>query len=168
MGKFDALVEDIIRRETGGRPNGGYTNDPSDSGGRTQYGIAETHNPDLWADGKVTLEEAKARFERKYIRFPKFDQIPDSHHALRHQLIDWSVTSGHFLVIQHLQKVLGTKQDGILGPQTLGLLSTTDPAVVNNALVKERVKMYGRIPVARPSQLKYLIGWLDRALDFLV
>lgn len=156
------FIDDIIEREGGST----VTNDPADKGGRTQYGVSEKSNPEAWTDGKVTAEEARAIFETKYIKGPGFDKVQDI--RLREQLADWGVNSGPYVAIQGLQRVVGAEIDGVLGPETLGLVNgAPDASQVGNRVVAERVKMFGRIVKRDPSQLKWLNGWLDRALSFL-
>jgi lysozyme family protein len=159
MSLVDQIIDDVIRRE------GGYSNNPADRGGRTKYGITERDHPDLWADGDVTLDEARSRFYSRYVITPGFDKISDPH--LMAQLVDFGVNSGPFIAIQKLQIVLGTKSDGVLGPKTIAALSHRDSREVGNLLVGERVKMLGRICVRDKSQITFLNGWLNRATEFL-
>jgi lysozyme family protein len=153
-------IDDVIRRE------GPETNDPSDHGGRTAFGISEAANPEAWADGHVSEAEAREIYERKYVKWPKFDHIHEP--FLRGQLIDFGVNSGPQVAIMKLQEVLGLESDGVIGPDTLNAIDKWDGRILNNRLVGERVKMIGRIVQRSPSQLKYLSGWLNRALEFLV
>ena len=159
MPTTDDIITEIIRKE------GDPTNDPNDSGGRTQFGISETANPEAWADGHVTEAEAREIYERKYVIGPRFDQIPDVY--LRAQLIDFGVNSGPAVAIMKLQEILHVTVDGWIGPETLGALTQVHPEAVNNELVKSRVMMICRIVQKNPSQLRYLLGWAKRALEFL-
>lgn len=168
---INKIVDDIIDEETpDDNPNtpqderAVVTNDPTDKGGRTQWGIAEHANPAAWADGKVTEAEARAIYVRKYIA--PFNGLQD--HLAFPALVDWGVTSGPGLVVQNLQRVVGTKVDAKLGPQTLAAIQGFDPRLLANRMVAERVKMIGRIVKRDPSQLKYINGWLDRVLGFLI
>lgn len=154
------VIGDIIKRE------GPETNDPVDKGGRTAYGISETSNPEAWKDGKVTEAEARSIYESKYVKGPGFDKITDP--QLRNQLIDYGVNSGPAVAIIKLQQILGVEQDGVLGQATLAALKTLHPEDANNCLVAARVRMIGKIVSKNPSQIKFLNGWLDRALQFLV
>jgi lysozyme family protein len=160
------IISDILVREGGSK----VTNDPSDSGGRTQYGIAERSNPGAWFDGKVTEEEARAIYTTKYVVAPGFDKVPDP--QLQAQLVDFGVNSGPFIATQKLQEILKVSADGKLGPMTLAALCNVafqhPSGWVNNQLVAARVKMFGKIVVKNPSQLKFLNGWLNRALEFIV
>lgn len=155
----DNIIDDILKRE------GPLTNDPTDAGGRTEFGISEHSNPAAWADGKVTEEEARVIYQRKYVDFPKFNLISDK--QLREQLIDFGVTSGPMVAIQKLQTILHVDVDGVIGTQTLAALTTIHPEDVNNALVAARIKMIGQIVSKNPSQLKFLNGWLNRAVEWL-
>jgi lysozyme family protein len=155
----DDIITGILIRE------GPATNDPNDRGGRTAFGISEAANPEAWADGKVTEAEARAIYERKYVKIPGFDKIKDR--QLRTQLIDFGVNSGPMVAIMKLQAIVGADVDGILGPQTLESVGLMIADEINSALVAERVKMIGRIVTKNPSQLRFLNGWLARAVQFL-
>jgi lysozyme family protein len=154
------IISDVLRRE-----GATETNDPLDGGGRTHYGISEVHEPEAWTDGTVTEAEAREIYHRKYVRGPGFDRIPD--HALRAQLIDFGVNSGPMIAIMKLQAIVHADVDGVLGPQTLGLLAQMHPEAVSNELVKARMLMICRIVQKNPSQIKYLAGWASRILEFL-
>jgi lysozyme family protein len=158
---IEDVIGDIIEREGGSK----VTNDPADGGGRTQYGISERSNPEAWADNKVTEEEARAIYVRKYVEGPHFDLVTDP--LLRAQLIDFGVNSGPAVAIMKLQEILQVEVDGKLGPETLGALSQVHPDDINNLLAGSRVRMIGRIVQKNPSQLKFLSGWLNRATEFL-
>src|SRR3990167_315149 len=159
---IDAIISGVIERE------GVETNDPSDKGRRTKFGISEKSNPEAWKDGDVSEEEAREIYTRKYVVWPKFNLIPLSHSALQAQLIDFGVNSGPFIAIQKLQTILGVEADGIIGPNTLKAIEEENPFILNNKLVKERVLMNCRIVKKDPSQLKYLVGWVNRAFEFFM
>lgn len=146
---------------------GTVTNDPLDTGGRTQWGVSERSNPQAWADGAVTEAEARKIFLKKYVVFPRFNRLPASYENLRDQLIDYGFNSGPNLAIQKLQEILNEKADGIIGPKTLLAIRRHDPITLNNKLVAARIRMIGRIVQKAPSQSRFINGWLDRALSFL-
>jgi lysozyme family protein len=162
MDSFDSIIDEILIREGGGK----VTNDPTDSGGKTQWGISEKSNPEAWKDGKVTEQEARDIYFKKYVKGPGFDKIIDSN--LQAQLVDFGVNSGPAIAIKKLQGAMKLfEQDGILGPNTLDNVRNWDPKVLNNLLVVARVKMICQIVKKNPSQLVYLNGWVERALSFL-
>ena len=107
------FINEIIEREGGSTE----TNDPDDSGGRTKYGISENAHPEAWADGDVTLPEAREIYQRVYILAEHFDKIANL--PLQHQVVDFGVPHGADKATRLLQQVLGVSIDGELGPQTL-------------------------------------------------
>ncbi|SRR5258708_29561702 len=155
----DSEINEILQRE------GGFVNNPLDRGGPTAFGIAKVSNPDAWKNGPPTADEARAIYRKKYVEGPKFDQIQDP--QLQAQLVDFGVNSGPAVAIQKLQQIVGVQVDGVLGPATLTAVSQLHPEDVSNHLVALRVKMIGQIVSKNPTQLRFLNGWLDRALQFL-
>lgn len=155
------IISDIEQREGGGV----VTHDPADGGGRTQYGISERSNPEAWADGHVTEEEARAIYLRKYVHAPGFDKLPA---ILQPVCIDWGVVSGPQHVTGELQSLVGVPVDHLLGPATLGALPTTPEGLrrLTNQLVSARIAQVGRIVAKDGSQAKFVSGWLNRALEF--
>lgn len=157
------LIDAVIRREGGSTA----TNDPQDGGGRTQYGISEWSFPKAWADGKVTEQEAREIYLQKFVVGPGFSLIPPSHARVQAVLVDWGVNSGPMIAIQNLQRLLVVPVDGVFGQGTLAALVKADAGVLANKLCRERVKMIVRVVQRSPSQLKFLGGWIERALSFL-
>jgi len=154
---INAIIDHILEAE------GPASNDPLDRGGATAFGISQRSNPEAWKNGPPTLSQARDIYFQKYVVGPGFDKIGDP--ALMAQLVDFGVTSGPMIAIQKLQGVLGITIDGVLGPDTLQSIQTLPN--VSNALVGARVKMICQLVVKNPSQLKFLVGWVNRAFEFL-
>jgi lysozyme family protein len=144
---------------------GGYVNDPADAGGETKYGISKRAHPDLDIKN-LTKEQASQILINDYIVEPGFNDLAPG--SLRDQLIDFGYHSGPSAAIRTLQAVLGVPVDGVLGPSTRVALQRWDPIRLNNALVKARVVKLAALVQAKPQNLKFIKGWLIRALDFLV
>lgn len=167
------LIQEILLRETDPKHPDAITNDPDDSGGRTQYGISEKANPEVWKDGVVTPEERQEVYFQKYIA--PFKAISDG--PLLHQLVDFGVTSGTETSIRTLQQLVGVAADGIIGPRTLSavenypsgvLFGTPVPGAVllNLAFRDARTMFYAAVAKRRPKDLKFLLGWLRRVQEF--
>ena len=163
---------DIIIRNEGGEKE---TNDPSDSGGRTKYGISEKSHPEAWADGDVSYWEAREIYERIYILSEHFDLIPDE--TLKHQVIDFGVTAGPDTAAHLLQQIVGVTIDGNIGPKTINaivnypagkLFGVMVPGIVllNLAFRDARTIFYVTLAKKRPKDLKYVLGWVKRAQEF--
>lgn len=159
-----AINNDITHEEQleGGNT---LTNNPADAGGRTIYGISERANPDLWVNGPPSEAQARQRFMDRYVVGTGIVNVSDP--RLQAQLLDYSITSGPSVAISKVQEILKLRIDGIIGPQTLAVLATKDPRKTNNSLVIARVMMICRLVQAKPSQLQFLAGWCDRAMQFL-
>lgn len=153
------IIDKIIQEE------GPPTNDPLDKGGPTAYGISQASNPQAWKNGPPTEAQARAIYEAKYVQGPGFDKVTDQ--QLRNQLVDFGVNSGPVVAIQKLQGVLQVPVDGVLGPETILALSKAHPEDIANHLVATRVKMICQFVEKNPSQIKFLTGWVNRALQFL-
>lgn len=162
------IISKVIEDEGGDK----VTNDPNDSGGRTQYGIAEASNPEAWADDVVTEAEARAIYTLKYITKPGFDKISDP--FLQESLIECGVMSGPQTAVRILQRALNVAVDGQLGPATLTAVQNFPSCKVfgcevpgsvalNLAFQKARVLHYARIVQQAPKNLKFLYGWQLRA-----
>lgn len=143
---------------------GGYVNDPDDRGGETKFGVSKRHHPDIDIKN-LTREKARDILVNEYIVAPGFDTLTPG--VLRDQLIDYGYHSGPPQAIRSLQQILGVEVDGKLGPGTRAALLKGDALKLNTALVKKRVEFLSDIIIRRPANLKFLRGWMKRALSFL-
>lgn len=159
---IDKIIDEVIEVEGGSK----VSNASADRGGRTQYGVSEVSHPEAWEDGKVTEQEARDIYWKKYVVGPGFDKI--TFQPLQHQLVDFGVNSGPLVAVRKLQEILGVKVDGDLGPKTLAKLEDSDLKAVNNQLMVSRVRMLGKIVSKNRSQAEWINGWLIRATSFLL
>ena len=112
---FDKAFEIIIGHE------GGYVNDPRDPGGETKYGISKRAYPN--EDIKnLTLDRAKFLYKRDYWDVVEAESIPG---AARLMVFDCAVNTGVGMAKKLLQRAVGTKDDGIIGPKTRAAISNT-------------------------------------------
>jgi lysozyme family protein len=153
------MIVALLKRE------GGYTNDPQDSGGETKFGISKRQFPHLDIRN-LTEEQAIEIYQRLYLDGPKISSLPT---YLQPVMLDFAVNSGPMCAIQKLQKVLGVTEDGVIGPETLSKIDLTyaDQRWLVNAVIAERVKMICSVVIKAPKQLKFLRGWVNRAFEFL-
>lgn len=164
----ESIITDIIRRES---PK--YTNDPLDSGGPTKYGItqrtlAQYRGRPVTADEVRVLEEPEVRLIYRTTYVEPFSFIKDE--ELKALLADCAVLHGQRRAVQWLQKAVGTAVDGVLGPETRKAGAALDgPRTrdIQKATVRERVRFIANIVQSNPSQVKWLEGWLNRAMEFI-
>lgn len=117
---FQAAITNTIGAgpEAGGW-EGGYTNDPNDPGGETNFGISKRSYPN---------EDIKnmTRGHAMQIYFSDFwtpihgDSMPE---FLAMNVFDEAVNTGVGEAIHLMQKVLGVISDGKIGPQTLAAMT---------------------------------------------
>lgn len=136
----------------------GYVNDPDDAGGETKFGVAKNANPDLDITN-LTWEQAKDVYYNKYWIAGKCHQLP-SRVAVLH--FDGCVNHGPRSAAKFLQRALGVQDDGVIGPATLDAAEQADEFELCMAISQERAKFYQNIVRNKPSQAKFLKGWLRR------
>ena len=132
MSDFDKAFELVVAQE------GGYSNDPRDSGGETKWGISKQAYPtvDVY---NLTLQEAKELYRSDFWMKVHGDQIP---YPLNVFVFDSAVNQGVVPAIKMLQKAIGVAQDGILGRDTLGALGRKFGGEVMALYMAERVMRY--------------------------
>lgn len=189
MMSFENALEHMLEFE------GGYVNDPDDSGGETFRGISRRNWP-AWpgwdlidrvkASGATTAKLINARFagdaemERLVADFYRvnfwrpFEKLglPD---RLAEKMFDTAVNMGVGRAAKLLQTavnalgpVVKLVVDGAIGPRTLdalGLILDTPAGEgrVLAAYAEAQADHYRAIVRGKPSQEKYLKGWLRRA-----
>ena len=167
---LDRILDELMARE------GGFSDDPSDRGGATKYGItaATLGNWRGWMRPATAAEvqaltrvEAKAIYIARYIEQPGFTTANVRDEALRVALIDAGVHCGPATAVKWLQRGLGVKADGVLGRQTIDALSKSDAVLARTGLVKARCLHYGQLVRDDATQRRFIVGWLSRALSFL-
>ena len=167
---------------------GGYSNDPADRGGETNYGITYNTLNDAknkgWIPFNVTiqniqLEHAKIIYKKGYWDVVQADSLP---HPLDLIMFDSAVNHGPNAAVKLLQKSLNTllpytelKVDGIIGPLTLRAVRDYEglqdaPGSHNKSNIRylcidvlmNRIELYLSIVLNNKSQEKFLKGWLNR------
>ena len=118
MSAFDRAFDRTIGHE------GGYSEDPHDRGGKTKYGISQRAYPneDIAA---LTLERAKTLYQRDYWRKIRGDELPEE---VALPLFDAAVNHGVKTAIRMMQRAVGVRDDGVIGPRTLEAAHLIEPA----------------------------------------
>jgi len=128
MTKFERAFAELIGNE------GGYKRDARDrmdwtSGiiglGQllgTKYGLSAGTYPHLDIPN-ITLEQAQAIYKTEWWDKFKGDYFP---YELGFQMFDSEVNHGHSMGIKFLQRALGVKDDGVIGPVTIAAIGKYD------------------------------------------
>lgn len=126
---FDRAFVDLLGHE------GGYSNNPADPGGETNWGITVAvarENGYVGAMKDMDQNVAKIIYSKKYW-LPTFDDLP---YNVAFQVFDAAVNSGVGQAIRWLQRAAGVADDGKIGPVTVAAVLAMDPvklAVLFNA-----------------------------------
>lgn len=164
---------------------GGYSNDPRDSGGETILGISRKNWPDLdlWRivdklktempfDGRRLAEHITKRINDNALamdmieafyreNFWRYDNIVSQ--AVANKVFDYAVNMGPrnaTMVLQRALRACGIPigDDGILGPETIKAANAADPQMLLVGLRSEAAGYYRKI-----GKSAFINGWLNRA-----
>lgn len=152
---------------------GGFANDPADRGGATNKGVTlVTFEAYCKAKSlpRPNVERLKHMTDGEWLDILKTmfwdrwqaDKIKSQ--KLANILVDWVWGSGVY-GIKIPQRILGVKQDGIVGNKTLEALNAQDPDKLFQVIYEARKKYLNDITISRPINKRFLKGWLNRLED---
>lgn len=137
---FDAAFNLLIKHE------GGFSDHSADPGGKTRYGITEAVAREVGYRGdmrELPLDLAKRIYKDKYWDTVKAEQLPAS---VRYTVFDAAVNSGPSQSVKWLQRALGVKDDGVIGPQTLAAANAGNPDSLKMRLLGQRLRFMAGLP----------------------
>lgn len=170
MADFEKAIANVISHE------GGYVWAEHDSGGETNFGITDKLDglidrmADVDGDGdgdvlifNLSKEQAKQIYKREFWNKIQGDLINDQQVA--NIVFDAFVNSGK-VALKQLQQVIGVDADGSIGPKTLDTLNYASPMLVFNSFKDARIRFYKALVDRKPTQKKFLKGWINRINSF--
>lgn len=165
----DRIINEIIRVE------GGYVNDPRDSGGETNFGITVAVARENGYNGHMRDMPRSVAFDiysAKYWGAVRGDDLVELSEAVAEEVVDTSVNMGPGRAGKFLQRALnvltdaGLKVDGAVGPATLGALQgylvrrKSDDATLVKALNCLQGAYYIDLAERREKDRAFIYGWL--------
>lgn len=156
MANFKPALKKVLKHE------GGYSNHPLDAGGSTNKGITQkTYNYYYEGDVKnITDEQVETIYKIGYWNKIKGDNIISQ--SVAELLFDYAVNSGSKTAIIKVQRLVGVKDDGLMGPKTIDAINKKNPKTLFNELHDVRVAYYKQIVANKPSQKVFYNGWKNR------
>jgi lysozyme family protein len=154
---------------------GGWSDHPNDKGGKTNMGVTletwkscgydKDGDHDIDADDLklITKDDATELLRKYYWNRWQADLIKNQ--SIANLLVDWVWASGKWGIIIP-QRILGVKQDGLVGAQTINALNAASQQVLFKQLWDARVDFILNICQRDPSQNTFKRGWLNRLNDF--
>ena len=148
---FDIAFDRLLGHE------GGYSDDPKDPGGETNWGVSKRAYPNVDIKG-LTKQGAMQIYLKDY-----WEPLGPAHPAVKFQVFDFAVNGGLMTGLRKLQSAIGVADDGHWGPHSAEALAAME---VNDVLLrfnKERLRYYTSLrqwPV-------YGKGWTNRVADNL-
>lgn len=168
---LDQIIDATIKAE------GGYVNDPADSGGATKYGITERvarANGYTGSMRDLPLSVARDIYRNEYAIKPGFTVFPSEVAA---ELFDTGVNMGTSATTKFLQRAVnalygsGLVVDGKMGPATrkavTAYLSSRSNAseILVKALNGLQCTRYIEIVEGNPTQRRFINGWIANRVE---
>jgi len=167
MADFNIAFEAMIRNE------GGFVNHKvaGDRGGQTFAGIARNFHPNWegWAildrndEDNPDLTQLVFDFYKKHFwQRVKGDDIKEQ--RIAGSIFDFGVNAGVPVAAKLAQLVVDATPDGIIGAKTVAKLNKADAEFFVTKYALAKVTRYTEIVKRDRSQIKFLVGWLNRTL----
>lgn len=160
---FERAFEQVIGLE------GGYSWDPSDYGGETNWGVSKRSYPEVDIKN-LTERGAKSLYLRDFWNRMRLSDVEDAQIAA--EIFEQGVNLGTSGAIKNLQKAINlvgnelVSIDGVIGPQTLKAVNKIAKTNRREALLKTldgfQFEHYLNIVEDDPDQKKFFVGWLRR------
>jgi lysozyme family protein len=139
---------------------GGYSNNPKDPGGETNWGISKRSYPALDIKN-LSQDEAKAIYKRDFWDKCRCEELFP---MLAFAVFDCAVNSGNKTAVILLQQTLGLEADGVFGRATMRGVNDEDASVVTARYLGRRLRFMTNL---RPWDT-FSKGWARRIAEQLV
>jgi lysozyme family protein len=160
IGEFEKALKRILKHE------GGFVNDPLDSGGMTNLGVTKrvweefVGHPVSEADMRaLTPEKVGSMYKLKYWNPSYCEVLPK---GLDYVVFDFAVNAGTGRSVKTLQQAIGCVADGVIGPKTMAAINDAEPKDLIAKFSDARADFYQGIVTRKPDQVRFIKGWLNR------
>ena len=154
---FDQAFDILLRHE------GGFSDHAADPGGKTRFGITEAVAREAGYRGdmrELPLDLAKRIYKDRYWDAVRAEELPE---AIRYTVFDAAVNSGPRQAIRWLQRAVGVRDDGVIGPITLSAVRATDPQALLRRMLSARLRLMTDLP----TWPTFGRGWARRIADLM-
>jgi lysozyme family protein len=173
MSNFYFAIEKILMQE------GYYSNDPSDPGGATKYGISlrflksiGEFDGDIDGNGDIDIDDIKKMSKKQAVEiykkywWEKYEYNRIISQGIATKVLSISINMGHIQAHKCTQRAvraaIGHKinEDGILGKITIMNINKANPDILLASIKSEAAGFYRSL-----NNPNYINGWLNRAYD---
>ncbi len=157
---FDKMMED----------EGGYVlhEVQGDRGGQTYAGIARKMHPKWEGWQHIDYQETPpTQLVRDFYKENFWDKIKGddlTHDVIASSIFNFAVNAGVPVSIKLAQICVKTAPDGVIGPKTISALNQSNPELFVAYFALAKIARYRDIVTRDRSQLKFLLGWVNRTL----
>lgn len=167
---FTYAFEKMIQNE------GGFVlhKNEGDRGGWTFAGIAENFWPNWkgWpmvksgdTNNSHLTEMVKLFYKNNFWDVLKLDLVDNQ--IIAYNLFDFAVNAGFKTSAKLAQIAVNVIADGVIGKQTIAAINKVDQETFEMQFALAKINRYVAIVDKRPSQIKFLKGWVKRTLNVL-
>lgn len=173
----EKIINHILETE------GGFVDDPSDSGGPTKFGITQSVAREFGYNGlmeDLPRETAFAIYSRHYWHAVRADELLVVSAKITEEIVDTGVNLGPGTAVKFLQRVLNVFNlranlyddlllDGQMGPKTFSAFKecyrTRGESVIMLALNCLQGAYYIALAERHPKNERFVCGWLTKRVQ---
>lgn len=166
MAKFEIAYLKLQKWE------GKQVDDPVDPGGRTNAGITQ-RSWDAWVKENATatpkdvfnLTEGEIKVFYLFSYWKPIRGLDIESQAVANFLFSMAVLQGKRAAVRRMQRVLGVKADGVIGPKTIAAINAFDPVALVRRFADANREFFQTIISRKPALQKFAQGWENRVRD---
>lgn len=173
----EKIINHILETE------GGFVDDPSDSGGPTKFGITQSVAREFGYNGPMedlSRETAFAIYSGHYWRAVRADELIKVSARITEEIVDTGVNLGPGGSVKFFQRTLNVlnsnqtlyvdlKFDGLMGPKTLAAFKecyrTRGESVIMLALNCLQGAYYIALAERHPKNERFVCGWITKRVQ---
>lgn len=154
---FDQAFDILLKHE------GGFVDHKDDPGGATRFGITEAVAREVGYRGDMRdlpVALAARIYRERYWDAVRAEQLPAE---VRYVVFDAAVNSGVGQAARWLQRAVGVRDDGVIGPQTLAAVAQHNPEALTRRFLSQRLRFMSGLA----NWPAFGRGWARRIADLL-
>ncbi len=170
MAKIELYFPKVLKYE------GGYVNDPTDTGGATNKGVTLStwrqmgHDKD--GDGDIDANDIKllsnddAMMVMKVGYWDRWRADSIKNQSVAETLVEWVWGSGKWGIV-FPQRILGVTDDGRVGMQTIAAVNAANQKWLHEKIRLAKLQFIADLIKAHPEQERFKNGWVRRINEYI-